>query len=70
MDEIKKIEKPLGYLYLKPCPFCGSDNAVYVEYEHAAGLRWKVLCTECCAQVDNGFAQAKEAAQRAWNRRA
>jgi hypothetical protein len=70
MDNVKEIVKPNGYLFLKSCPFCGSNEAVYVQYERVSELRWKVLCPVCCAQVDNGYAQTKYAAQIVWNRRA
>lgn len=38
--------KGVGDLKLLPCPFCGSTNVVYEQYEHAAGSRWRVCCFE------------------------
>jgi Lar family restriction alleviation protein len=57
-------------LELLPCPFCGGDEVVYMEYEHPVGRRWAVVCMGCMAEVDPGWAQQKCHVQDSWNRRA
>ena len=55
---------------LKKCPFCGGSN-IYVDgYDHDAGKRWRVVCLDCMATVDDGCIQQKYRAIEAWNRRA
>ena len=54
---------------LKPCPFCGGENIFVDGYEHDAGIRWRVLCLDCMATVDDGTIQQKYRAIEAWNRR-
>lgn len=55
---------------LKNCPFCGGSN-IYVDgYDHDAGKRWRVVCLDCMATVDDGCIQQKYRAIEAWNRRA
>ena len=60
---------PKGYLHLKPCPFCGSSEIVYLEYETAVGPRWRIFCLGCAAGVDPGYAQQKNHLTDIWNRR-
>ena len=67
MSNIKEIVTPPAG-ELKPCPFCGAP-AVYAQYEHKAGLRWKVMCCGCLAEIDPGYAQTKHAVANMWNRR-
>lgn len=55
---------------VKPCPFCGSTNIAYGKYEHAAGPRYAILCMNCMAQIDPGWAQSRHAVQDLWNCRA
>lgn len=55
---------------LKPCPFCGGEDIYADGYDHAAGLRWRVLCLDCMGMVDPGTIQQKYRAIEAWNRRA
>ena len=52
------------------CPFCGSHNIAYGKYEHAAGSRWEVLCMNCLANIDPGYAQDWGTVRDMWNRRA
>lgn len=54
---------------LKPCPFCGGENIFVDGYEHDAGIRWRVLCLDCMATVDDGTIHQKYRAIEAWNRR-
>lgn len=54
---------------LKDCPFCGGSEVVYEKYQHTAGERWKVWCTQCMASIDSGYAQELGTVQRMWNRR-
>ena len=54
---------------LKPCPYCGGHN-IYVDgYDHAAGKRWRVVCLDCMATVDDGTTQQKYRAIEQWNLR-
>lgn len=62
--------KASGDLALCRCPFCGSENVVYERYLHTAGYRWRVVCTNCMASVDPGYAQQRSTVQRMWNTRA
>ncbi len=57
-------------LMLLPCPFCGSTDVVYEQYEHAAGSRWRVCCCGCCATIDPGYAQQRCDVAVLWNHRA
>lgn len=66
---MKSIKKPEGDLALKPCPFCGSKDVMYVQYEHAAGLRWRAECFGCTAMIDPGYAQKPSVVRDMWNRR-
>lgn len=54
---------------LHPCPFCGGKNIYIDEYDHGAGKRWRVVCLDCMATVDDGCVQQKYRAIEAWNRR-
>lgn len=69
MKEFICKPNPESDLALKPCPFCGCDEVVYVQYEHAAGLRWKVFCPNCTASIDPGWAQSKTVVRDMWGRR-
>lgn len=53
-----------------PCPFCGSKNIAYGKYEHTAGRRYAIVCMNCMAQIDPGWAQSWGTVQEMWNRRA
>lgn len=70
LETIKEFIKPTGHLALAPCPFCGGKEIVYGKYEHAAGERYMVVCMECMASIDPGWAQTPGAVQDLWNRRA
>ncbi len=48
---------------LKPCPFCGQDDAVYA----LSDFLWHVECSACFVST-YGYYTPEEAAQ-AWNRR-
>lgn len=54
---------------LKPCPYCGRSNIYIDGYDHAAGKRWRVMCLDCMATVDDGTVQQKYRAIEKWNRR-
>lgn len=55
---------------LLPCPFCGSDKIYYKKYQTVVGERWGVICGECIAEVDCGYAAQHSQARDRWNRRA
>lgn len=71
MEEILEIWKPKegDDLYLLPCPFCGSKEVAYMQYEHVAGERWKVMCCGCTASIDPGYARMRHTVQQKWNKR-
>lgn len=71
MEDVIKIMTPAegSGNELKPCPFCGSQEVVFMQYKHAAGLRWKVVCCGCMAGVDSGSAQQPHQVAASWNRR-
>lgn len=55
---------------LLPCSFCGGTDIYYRKYDHAAGVRWAILCANCMAEIDTGCAQTAGQARQLWNRRA
>lgn len=61
--------KPTDDLALKPCPFCGNEEIVYIQYETVVGPRWKVVCSDCLATIDPGYAQDRYTVSHMWNRR-
>lgn len=67
--EVITTPSPESDLKLLPCPFCGGSNVAYLQYKHAAGLRWKVVCFGCMAEIDPGAAQQRHQVQALWNRR-
>lgn len=74
MDNIENVEQiykpePDGDLALKPCPFCGHKEIMYIQYKHTAGLRWMVLCGGCMASIDPGWAQNRHRVCELWNKR-
>lgn len=71
MENVIHIMKPTegSGNELLPCPFCGSEEVVFMQYEHAAGLRWKVFCCGCAAGIDPGYAQQPHTVTAMWNRR-
>lgn len=50
---------------LKPCPFCGSENVIFVNSSVGFGM-W-VSCNDC--ETVGPTCQTKEEAERAWNHR-
>ena len=70
VDCMTDIRKPGGDFVVKPCPFCGSDNIIYWQYRHAAGLRWRIVCLHCLAMIDPGWVQQYGYLADMWNARA
>lgn len=62
-SEIERNEKAL------PCPFCGCSEIIYRKYQHAVGTRWAILCENCIAEIDCGYAQQPSTARELWNKR-
>lgn len=62
--------EPESDLGLMPCPFCGGTEVMYFRYKHFVGDRFGVLCCDCMANIDPGWAQQKSTVQAMWNRRA
>lgn len=53
---------------LKPCPFCGSDNAKHFGYDAAGEPEHFVQCLEC--STTGPYAEDETSAVEHWNRRA
>ena len=70
--KVKEMYKPpVGSdLELLPCPFCGGTEVVYFRYNHIDGDRFGVVCCDCMANIDPGYAQQKSTVQEKWNHRA
>ena len=49
---------------LKPCPFCGSKNCLYIEREVEA---WFIYCCNC--HTSGPWTQDKQEAIEVWNKR-
>ncbi len=44
---------------LMPCPFCGGGHAIVDRYDHHDGAgRYRVICADCMALHESGFAAA------------
>ncbi|WP_156876085.1 Lar family restriction alleviation protein [Clostridium kluyveri] len=69
MEDIVEVYKPPEHT-LQPCPFCGSKEIVFISYKTEFGLRWKVVCLNCIANIDPGWVQEKGYLWELWNRRA
>lgn len=71
LSKIKGIWKPESGsdLELLPCPFCGGTEVAYFRYKHLAGDRYGVLCCDCMASIDPGWAQQKSTVHTRWNHR-
>lgn len=53
----------------KPCPFCGNKEIIIDKYDHKAGKRFRIFCTNCMAMIDPGYAQEKYTVIEMWNKR-
>ena len=71
MEDVVKIIKPAAGSgnELKPCPFCGSEEIVFMQYQTVVGLRWRTFCCGCAAGIDPGYAQEMHQVTEMWNRR-
>ena len=58
-----------GDTHLLPCPFCGTSEIIYWQYETVVGPRWRIFCLGCSATMDPGWAQNKVYLIERWNRR-
>ncbi len=66
-----KAKNLANYIKIKPCPFCGETEEIAVEeYEHGAGLRWRIFCCNCMAGIDRGYDQSPYPLIDLWNTRA
>lgn len=55
---------------IKHCPFCGENENIYLEqYTHEAGDRWRILCSNCMAQIDRGYDQTPGILIDLWDNR-
>ena len=52
---------------LKPCPFCGGKVRIHVGVIRGLTM---IVCEKCLATVSFGGKEQKQAAVKAWNRRA
>ena len=55
---------------LKPCPFCGNKVIYYERYKREVGMRYRIMCGNCMAGIDNGYAQSRYTIRDIWNKRA
>lgn len=60
---------------LKPCPFCGGEAKLVLEFQYLGIMHVKELfyarCSECGTRVSGStFWDSEEEAIAAWNRRA
>ena len=53
---------------LKPCPFCGSDQVTFSFYPEVDSYAF--ICMDCDTEVYPYFAEKRDEAIEAWNRRA
>jgi len=60
------MTEPQFNIPLKPCPFCGMDNAI-VSHAPREGLPWLVLCPDCGARSSNDLGESGAIEQ--WNTR-
>ena len=72
IERLEDIYKPHAGsdLELLPCPFCGGVEVVYFRYKHLTEDRYGIMCSDCMATIDPGWAQQKFTVQAMWNRRA
>ena len=63
-EEVMNAEKRL-----KPCPFCGADEAsgIHIETIWDAKEKFRVMCENCGAEI--GDFKTLEQAVEAWNQR-
>lgn len=54
---------------LLPCPFCGSEDIAAYYYNHGSGIRYAVMCQNCAATIDPGWAQHPGIVADLWNNR-
>ena len=68
--KVIKANKIYKGVEVKPCPFCGETEEIYLEeYAHKAGNRWRIFCCGCMAGIDRGYDQAPHGLIDAWNKR-
>ena len=66
--KIIKAKEYRNDITIKECPFCGESENIYLEeYKHTAGVRWRIVCAHCMAQIDRGYDQKPGALIDAWN---
>ena len=54
---------------LKPCPFCGDDEAIIMEHTYyELSPTYGVYCDNCGAKTKQFYKTAEDAAE-SWNRR-
>ena len=54
---------------LKPCPFCGGEVVIDVEWADAISEYYNFSCVNCCMVTYNDECVSKQEATEAWNRR-
>lgn len=53
----------------KLCPICKSNKTYVMEYDHASGKRYGVMCLNCMCSLYSGYAQNAYTAIELWNNR-
>ena len=69
IQEFYKAPEGSDLAQLKPCPFCGKNEIVYARYNTKVGDRWRIMCCDCLATIDPGYAQSRATVQAMWNNR-
>ena len=65
-----KANELYNAIEVKSCPFCGEKEEIFLEeYDHKAGLRWRIVCSNCMASIDRGYDQTPQPLIEAWNKR-
>lgn len=71
MGNVLQVIKPApdSHFRLVPCRGCGSCDALYEQYQHPEGPRWRAVCKCCGATADPGHPAPRHEVQLLWNRR-
>lgn len=66
--KVRKVNES-QFDFLKPCPFCGSEDVHLIENDRGKS-EVSITCKDCNVWVDHMFdAMSKEEAIELWNRR-
>lgn len=67
---IKKASECRKGANIRPCPFCGEKEEIYIESRDAVdGVRYRILCANCMCMIDRGWDQQYGELIDMWNNR-